>query len=500
MTHQDAYSRARSTSAVLEQVEVPIRAQPLLRLAGCTGRFWRDALLRRLLIAADVAALLAVVGALAAWGTTRDAKALLFFIPGWLVLAKLFGLYDRDHRSLRHLTVDELPTLAFWSLAGSAAMTLVFITMDEREFVPGDLACLWILTTTAALALRGVARSVFRRITPRERALIVGDGPLADAVRRKLHLFPDIHVALVGQTGDLDNLPEVIATRQVDHVLLATETLREETIEELLSACRARETKLSVVPPARGMFGTAAHLAHLGEMPMLDYNTWDVSRSTLLIKRALDVAVALPAVVLLSPVFALIAIAIKLDSRGPVFFSQTRAGLDGAPFRMFKFRTMIADAEEQLASLVRLDELSEPVFKLQRDPRVTRVGRVLRRSSLDELPQLLNILGGSMSLVGPRPEQIELVDRYQEEHWFRLSVKPGLTGPMQVYGRGELSFKERLAVERDYIENLSLGRDLRILCHDGGRRHHGPRRLLKERHRQRSRSRGDAREAGVHCR
>ena len=151
------------------------------------------------------------------------------------------------------------------------------------------------------------------------------------------------------------------------------------------------------------MFGTAAHLEHIGEMPMLDYNTWDVSRSTLLMKRALDVAVALPAVVLLSPVFALIAIAIKLDSRGPVFFAQMRAGLDGAPFRMFKFRTMIADAEEQLASLVRLDELREPMFKLQRDPRVTRVGRFLRRSSLDELPQLLNILGGSMSLVGPAP-------------------------------------------------------------------------------------------------
>ena len=463
MTHQDAYGSAHAASAVLEQVETPPGAPPLLKLIGCTGRFWRDALLRRLLVTADVTALLVVAGVLAAWGTTRDAKALLFFIPGWLVLAKLFGLYDRDHRSLRHLTVDELPTLVFWSLAGSASMTLVFIVLDKKEFIPDDLAFLWIIATAVALAFRGVARSVFRRITPRERTVIVGDGPLANAARRKLRLFPDIHVELVGETGDLDNFAENIATRHADRVVLATETLREEDIAELLSACRASETKLSVIPPARGMFGTAAHLEHIGEMPMLDYNTWDVSRSTLLIKRALDVAVALPAVVLLSPVFAFIALAIKLDSRGPVFFGQTRTGLNGAPFRMFKFRTMIADAEAHLDRLVRLDELREPMFKLRRDPRVTRVGRFLRRSSLDELPQLLNILGGSMSLVGPRPEQVELVERYQDEHRFRLSVKPGLTGPMQVHGRGELSFNERLAVERDYIENLSLGRDMRIL-------------------------------------
>ncbi len=138
-------------------------------------------------------------GALAAWGATRDAKTLLFFIPVWLVLAKLFGLYDRDHRSLRHLTVDDLPTLALWSLAGSAAMTLVFITLNKPEFIADDLAILWIFTTTVALVFRGAARSVFRRITPRERTLIVGDGPLADAARRKLHLFPEIHVELVGR-------------------------------------------------------------------------------------------------------------------------------------------------------------------------------------------------------------------------------------------------------------------------------------------------------------
>ena len=131
---------------------------------------------------------------------------------------------------------------------------------------------------------------------------------------------------------------------------------------------------------------------------------------------------------------------------------------------MLKFRTMVANAEELLPGLVQLDRLREPVFKLVDDPRVTRVGRFLRRTSLDELPQLVNVVRGDMSLVGPRPEQVELVERYAPEHRFRLVVKPGLTGPMQVYGRGRLDFDERLAVEREYIENLSLGRDLRILA------------------------------------
>jgi lipopolysaccharide/colanic/teichoic acid biosynthesis glycosyltransferase len=131
---------------------------------------------------------------------------------------------------------------------------------------------------------------------------------------------------------------------------------------------------------------------------------------------------------------------------------------------MIKFRTMVAGAEEALPGLVQFDALHEPVFKLPRDPRVTRVGHFLRRTSLDELPQLLNVIRGDMSLVGPRPEQVELVRRYAPEHRFRLAVKPGMTGPMQVYGRGQLSFDERLTVEREYIENLSISRDLRILA------------------------------------
>jgi lipopolysaccharide/colanic/teichoic acid biosynthesis glycosyltransferase len=181
-----------------------------------------------------------------------------------------------------------------------------------------------------------------------------------------------------------------------------------------------------------------------------------------MLKRGLDLIIGLPLALLTAPLFPLIALAIWLEDRGPVLYMQRRAGLHGAPFRLLKFRTMHVGADRSLEEL--LKELPEPMFKFRRDPRVTRVGRVLRRLSLDELPQLWNLLRGDMSLVGPRPEQLELVERYSPEHRFRLSVKPGLTGPMQVHGRGELTFAERLAVELDYVENLSLGRDLRILA------------------------------------
>ena len=201
----------------------------------------------------------------------------------------------------------------------------------------------------------------------------------------------------------------------------------------------------------------------VADLPLLDYNTWDISRTTIALKRMFDVVASLILLVLTLPLFLLAALATVLDSGLPVLFRQTRGGEGARPFQVLKFRTMVRDAEARLQEFVRLEELADPVFKLKADPRVTRVGRVLRRTSIDELPQLINVLRGDMSLVGPRPEQLDLVERYAPEHQFRVAVKPGMTGPMQVYGRGELTFDERLAVEREYVENLSLARDVRII-------------------------------------
>jgi lipopolysaccharide/colanic/teichoic acid biosynthesis glycosyltransferase/glycosyltransferase involved in cell wall biosynthesis len=181
------------------------------------------------------------------------------------------------------------------------------------------------------------------------------------------------------------------------------------------------------------------------------------------VKRLMDLTLGALLLFVATLPMALAALAIKLDSPGPIFFRQTRIGQDGRPFRILKFRTMVDRAEELLPQLVDLAGLKQPAFKIKDDPRVTRIGRFLRRYSLDELPQLVNVLAGEMSLVGPRPEEAALVERYTDGQRRRLAVKPGLSGPMQVNGRGDLSFEARLALELDYIEHYTLQRDIAIL-------------------------------------
>jgi lipopolysaccharide/colanic/teichoic acid biosynthesis glycosyltransferase/glycosyltransferase involved in cell wall biosynthesis len=181
------------------------------------------------------------------------------------------------------------------------------------------------------------------------------------------------------------------------------------------------------------------------------------------VKRLADLTIAAGGLLLAALPMAVIALVVKLDTPGPAIFTQVRIGQNGRPFRIFKFRTMVNHAERMLPQLVNLETLQEPVFKLRNDPRVTSTGRFLRRYSLDELPQLVNVLHGEMSLIGPRPEEAALVERYTDTQRRRLSVKPGMTGPMQVSGRGNLSFEQRLALELDYIDHYSLRRDLAIL-------------------------------------
>ena len=424
-----------------------------------------DALLHRMLAAADTLTIAAAAVVVGLWGTGANAALLLVLsAPIWIVVGKLVGLYDRDHRTLRHLTVEELPWIFVWALGGTAILTFFLAPFPSLDLSSNDRLLVWGSVLVLGFVFRGTARIAWRRITPAERILIVGEGPLAEAVTRKLELFPDIHATIAGSIPSCNALPDRLNELEgVDRVVVACTELNENLLEGLLPVCRMRGVKLTVVPPTRGIFGTATHLGHVADLPLLDYNTWYVSPSTLALKRIFDVVVSMVGLVLTAPLFLLIALAILVDGGFPVLFRQFRAGENGRVFRIFKFRTMVRGAEAMLPELVSLDELSDPMFKLKSDPRVTRVGRFLRRTSLDELPQLLNVLRGEMSIVGPRPELLDLVERYEPEHEVRLRVKPGITGPWQVYGRSELTFDEVLAVEREYVENLSLGRDLRII-------------------------------------
>jgi exopolysaccharide biosynthesis polyprenyl glycosylphosphotransferase len=429
-------------------------------------RWWRDALRRRMLALADMASTLLAIAA-AQLGVAGAPWALVF-LPLWLLLAKLVGLYDRDHEAIRHLTVDDVPGIVAWAAGGTATVALLLPLTPVASLTTGGAARMFVVAALSAFVLRGTVRWLWRRVTPPERTAVIGEGELADAIERKAELFKDMHLKVVDgpvpSAGDAvggDPLEELIS--RVDRVVLASERADPDLIGRLVVLCRSNQVKLSVVSPLRGRALPVLRISQVADLPVLDYETWDVSRSTLMLKRGFDAVFSLAALVILAPLFPLVALAIRIDSRGPVIFTQRRAGAGGRPFTMYKLRTMTADAEEALPEIVRLEDLREPMFKLSNDPRVTRVGRLLRRLSLDELPQLVNVLRGQMSIVGPRPEQVDLVERYAPEHRIRLQVKPGMTGPMQVFGRGELSFGERLAVELDYVENMSLGRDLRIL-------------------------------------
>jgi exopolysaccharide biosynthesis polyprenyl glycosylphosphotransferase len=431
------------------------------------NRFWRDARRRRFLATADVIAAVAASASIAT-STTMLIWA-LSLLPIWVVLAKLFGLYDRDQGAIRPLTLDELPAIAAWGAAGAVVLGLLLPLTHAGDIGLAEVVRCWAVATVCGGVLRALSRWVWRRTTPPELTAVIGNGQLADAVQRKVELFGDMHLDLapsrrvpvaVGRQPQAD-LRRLV--RGLDRVIVASERLDPEFIGQLAGVCRDEQAKLNVVSPLRGRAGAVPRLAEVADLPILEYDTRDPSRSTILIKRGFDLFVATLGLLVLAPLFPLVLAAIKLDSRGPTIFVQLRAGRRAVPFRMYKLRTMTMDAEDELAALISLDALAEPVFKLRPDPRVTRVGRFLRRFSLDELPQLVNVLRGEMSIVGPRPEEIEVVRRYRPEHRFRLDVKPGMTGPMQVYGRGDLTFSERLAVELDYVENPSLGRDLRIL-------------------------------------
>jgi exopolysaccharide biosynthesis polyprenyl glycosylphosphotransferase len=449
----------------------------------------KDSFRRRLLFTADLACFFVAVAAMTLVEGTSDPLWALATLPGWLILSKAEGLYDNDHPKIWHLTTDEAPAIFHW-ITLSVAGTLLFIrALPDETITMESAAALYFTALGSAFAFRAVARCVWRcRVSP-ERALVIGSGELADTVARKLALEPGHHMTIkesrttgpggnghgangaehptvgVGPLAELskNDIRWLLVEARIERVVLAVPELDEATLAKVAAACRSEGIKLSVLPPMRAMFGTAVKLSHVAEMPVIEYRTQRITWSTMALKRLFDVIASAALLVLLAPLMLMIALAVRLDSRGPALFSQPRAGRDGRPFRILKFRTMCADAEERISEVIAPDELSEPMFKLRQDPRVTRLGRFLRRTSLDELPQLFNVLKGDMSLVGPRPEEVWLVERYDETQRFRLQMRPGLTGPMQVHGRGELSFQERLAVEREYVENYNLQKDAEIL-------------------------------------
>jgi len=441
----------------------------------------RDSAVRRLLAIAD---LLGAVIAMAlsllvishhpgefAWG--------LVVLPLWIGVFKAYGLYDRDLKRISHQTVDDLPWIFHAVIVGCLLLLACYRFLPVGGIWLGSLALFALLAIVWVTALRALARRLAVSVLGPERVVLLGDGSEISALARKLKangrqgaksvgLIP-LFSSQEGSNGDLiedaaaiPNFSAMVAQHRAERVVVAREDFDGRALFELLNRAREFGIKVSVLPQLFEALGPSVEIDDVGGITVLGINPPVLPRSSRVLKRCMDIAGAFVLLLLTAPLFAVIAAAIKLDSRGPVFFHQERIGLWGRRFRLVKFRTMTADAERLRGSL--LARSKDPGWlHLDDDPRVTRVGRVLRQSSLDELPQLWNVLKGEMSLVGPRP--IVPSEDSQLDGWrrSRIDLAPGLTGLWQVMGRTSIPFEEMIRLDFVYVTNWSLWTDIRLV-------------------------------------
>ena len=432
----------------------------------------RQALRRQLLCTADViASAVALVVVVTLLGSDRLHLITLAGTPVVILLFKIAGLYDREQLRLLRSTLDEAPVLA--QLAGLYALTIAILHpfIVDGHLGSAQIAALWLTSFIAIMLGRMSARWLAGRASASERCLVIGDPGLALRIRAKLsssRARAVVAATLPLEGHEIDRLdgPEgvrrIVEELGVDRIIIAPPSSDPAGVTELIRLAKSAGVQVSLLPRMLEVVGSAVEFEDIDGMTMLGVRPFGLSRSSRVLKRAFDVVSTSIGLVFVGPVIALIAAAIRLDSKGPVFFRQVRIGRDGQPFHIFKFRSMVIDAEEQKDRLLAMNEVGDGMFKMSCDPRVTRVGGLLRRASLDELPQLFNVLRGEMSLVGPRPlvaDEDALVLGLDRS---RLHLTPGMTGPWQVLG-SRVPIQEMVGLDYLYVANWSLWLDLKLL-------------------------------------
>ena len=402
------------------------------------------------------------------------------FIPVTVLSFVSLGRYQR-HRSTSLL--DDLGRIALGTLIGTAAVIVVFFV--SRPVFFSRLMFLYLGTFGLGLAVvwvlvRRVGLGLLRRAGyDNQRILVVGGGAVAKFLMQQLTANRSLGNRVIGyldsngngssaafgrfaRLGTVDDLAEVIESEHVDVVYAALPSSVQHDLAPVIERCRHQGVQFRVVPDLlEAQFGRM-DIHPVAGIPLVTLREPEITGFRYMQKRALDLVVSLVGLLVTSPLWVLIGLAIRLDSPGPILFRQTRIGRNGQSFRVFKFRSMVQDAEERKRELF-ADNRHPLLFKAPNDQRRTRVGRLLRRMSVDELPQLLNVLLGHMSLVGPRAQIPAEVAQYDEWARHRLHVLPGLTGLWQVSGRSDLGFDEMVMLDTFYVSNWSLGLDLRIL-------------------------------------
>jgi len=323
--------------------------------------------------------------------------------------------------------------------------------------------------------LRGVVRTwLLPNVMRPRRTLIVGAGATGRLLERKISTHPEYGLELIGFVDDevgadvlgtTSELTELVDRLHIDWIVLAFSEAPHEKTLELVREVRRPDVHLSIVPNFYELFASNAAIEDIEGVPVVSLPSMHFSRTVRFLKRTFDIVASGAGLLVISPILAAAAVAIKLDSRGPVFFRQARQGRGGREFRIVKFRTMVADAEAQRLAMAHLNQMEGggPLFKMADDPRITRVGAFLRKWSIDELPQLWNVLRGEMSLVGPRPFVVHESEQITGWASRRLETTPGITGLWQVLGRNDIPFEEMVKLDYVYVTNWSLWWDIKIL-------------------------------------
>ncbi|HWT22890.1 MAG TPA: sugar transferase [Solirubrobacteraceae bacterium] len=431
----------------------------------------RERVGRVALAIADAIAAAGALGAVIAWSGGTPLWAPPLAVPVILVANKVAGLYDRDDLLINKTTLDEAPQLL--QICGLFALVVWLLYEPVTPYVLGSWQALTLWLGSAGLALAGrmIARRVARRLGGPQRCLIVGDPHAVGALVRKLgeRRDTDAEVAAVlpvpagGLPNDLTTAVRTAVRRgRIDRVIVAPRTTDAAEMLEVIRVAKLEGVRVTVLPRLFEVVGSSVEFDQVDGLTMLGVRRFGLTRSSRAVKRVFDVAGSTLVLAAAAPFMALIALAIRLDTPGPVLFRQLRVGRDGTTFSMLKFRSMVADADRRKADLRHLNE-TEGLFKIAADPRVTRVGRWLRRTSLDELPQLINVWRGEMSLVGPRPLVLDEDAQVQGLDRARLHLMPGMTGPWQVLGSTRVPMSEMVVIDYLYAANWSLWTDMKIL-------------------------------------
>ncbi|UTI65037.1 exopolysaccharide biosynthesis polyprenyl glycosylphosphotransferase [Paraconexibacter antarcticus] len=448
-------------AGLLDAVGIAARPAPKVVLQ-------REQRYRFALLGADVlAGLTALEVALSLVGTASPQRAALLALPLIVLLAKLHGLYDRDDLLVRKTTIEEVPRL----FQHATLATLVLVLVDEPLKIGAttdtQAGLLLVLLLILTVLFRMGARRIAGAISQPERCLVLGDTASAEELFARTEGRSNI--AIVGAAGLRDlrtyaDLCQVIDEFEAERLIIVqgSEVPQQQTLE-LVRAAKVAGVRVSLLPGVLGVVGSQVEFDDVFGVTLLGVRRFGLTRSSRALKRIFDIACALPLLILASPVVLAAAIAIRRDG-GSVFFRQERVGRDGRRFHIIKLRTMVVDAEHLRSALSAQNVAGEGLFKIIDDPRITKVGAILRRTHLDELPQLWNVVRGEMSLVGPRPlvahedAHITGLDRR------RLELTPGMTGPWQILGsHRRIPMAEMVKIDYLYAASWSLWNDVKIL-------------------------------------